>query len=78
MYPIASLDRMYHPESSIKAYALLLELLNSYKEYIYDLINCNYYNIKINIASINWIGVFNSLNINKAVNIEKGQLLPIF
>lgn len=27
MYPIASLDRMYHPESI----ALLLELLNNYK-----------------------------------------------
>jgi hypothetical protein len=68
MYPLLPLDHMYHPAFSIKmSVSLFLHL--SYKEQIYDFMHCNYYNIRSYIASVDWIGMLNNLNIKYTFHI---------
>jgi hypothetical protein len=62
------LDSMYHRALTIELPISSLKYLN-YNEQIYDFVNCDYNCVRSNLASLDWNGIFNGLDINNAVNV---------
>lgn len=52
----------------IKLSVLVIKCLD-YKEQIYDFLTCDYFKIISSIASVDWNGLLECLNINEAVDI---------
>lgn len=67
---------MYHPALLIKLSVLFIEFLD-YKEKIYDFINCNYNNIKSDIALLDWNGMLGCSNVNSAVDVFYENIFKI-
>lgn len=76
IYPLIPLDQMYHPALLIKLSVMFIESLD-YKEKIYDFINCDYYNIISDIASLDWNGILDCSDVNVAVEIFYKNILKI-
>ncbi|KAF0694325.1 Reverse transcriptase domain-containing protein, partial [Aphis craccivora] len=62
-HTLLPLDSMYHPALSLELPVLSFKYLE-YNEQMYDFVNCDYNSIRSNLASLNWNGIFNGLDIN--------------
>lgn len=68
IHTLLPLDSMYHPALSVELPILPFKYLE-YNEQLYDFVNCDYNSIRSNLASLDWNGIFNGLDINDTVNI---------
>jgi len=75
-HTLLPLDSMYHPALSVELPILPFKYLE-YNEQMYDFVNCDYNSIRSNLASLDWNGIFNGLDINDTVNIFYENIFKI-
>ncbi|KAF0713286.1 putative RNA-directed DNA polymerase, partial [Aphis craccivora] len=69
-HTLLPLDSMYHPALSLELPVLSFKQLE-YNEQMYDFVNCDYNNIRSNLASLDWNGIFNGLDINDTLEYNE-------